>query len=85
MCSGNFETIERMTQSLSACSRIFGNRSEIGSPLSPPGRNVHGEAMTEPTSLNCVGGASIGIGLPSQRSSSGFGSNVSIWAGPPSM
>src|SRR5262249_44754450 len=67
---------------------ICGSQSDTGSPLWPYCVHLRGEASNgEPISPIAVMTLPklAGSGLPASLFSSGFGSNVSIWLGPPSM
>ena len=75
--------IERMTASLSTCRATCGNSELTGMPLWPYCLNFHGEAMTLPTLLNCVGSIFAPNGRPFSLVSRGLGSKVSTWLGPP--
>jgi hypothetical protein len=64
---------------------MFGKKSEMGSPLWPPGSNFRTEGVNNPTArppelMNCL---SCGKGCPAYFSKAGFGSKVSTWLGPP--
>src|SRR4051812_31998796 len=79
---------ERMTHNSSAQVAVCGSQSETHRPPSPCCRHLRGESMigllfspiARITGLN-VGG----IGFPLSSFSSGLGSKVSRWLGPPSM
>src|SRR3954470_14198188 len=79
---GTLPVIERMTHRSSAHCDKCGNRSLIGSPLWPRGANLNGDGNAAPV-LRSVGRLGVGSGLSAYRSSSGLGSNVSTWEGPP--
>ena len=78
---------ERITAILSACSRIFGKKSEIGIPLCPQALNGRQAGVSLPIArppelMNFI---SAGIVWPAYFSSVGFGSKVSTWLGAPFM
>ena len=79
---------ERMKQMSSTCRATLGNSSDTGSPLSPWRLNFHGAPrIGSVPSVNCPPTCPklLGIGCPASRSSSGFGSKLSIELGAPTL
>src|SRR5690242_13914591 len=79
---GTSAFIDRMTHKSSAWRAMLGNRSLTGSPLWPYFRNLKGEGKAAPV-LRSVGRLPVGSGLSAYFSSSGLGSKLSTWEGPP--
>src|SRR5689334_4634903 len=78
-------TIERITQSLSACSERFGQTSLISRPDWPRLLNLNGEGSRLPVAVRISLGLSNGSGWPACLASDGLGSHRSTCDGPPDM
>ena len=75
--------IERMKQSLSAIPVWCGKTSETSSPHSPYSLNSNGDGSNVFVLPGWWISTPFGRGWPAYFASMGFGSNKSIWPGPP--
>ena len=79
---------ERITARSSTHVAICGSQSDTQMPLCPCCCHLRLEAKSgeRPSPIGVITGLKLaGSGWPARRFSSGLGSNVSIWLGPPSM
>src|SRR6185369_12257440 len=79
---------DRITVMSSTCCAMFGYQSETQIPLWPCCFQVRldGISVLPPVPMAVIGFPNeAGSGWPARRSSSGLGSNKSMWLGPPSM
>ena len=79
---------ERITARSSTQVAMCGSQSETQIPLWPCCFHFRREARSgaRPSPIGVITGLKLGgSGLPARRLSSGLGSNVSMWLGPPSM
>ena len=79
---GTSACIERITQMSSMWAAVFAKSSLTSIPLWPYFLNLNGEGNAAPVRRS-VARFFVGSGFPAYLSSSGFGSKVSTWLGPP--